>query len=141
MSIHHSRLATMTAEEFEAHRAAGFQYRSELTNAVMNAFALPDKWDMNGEFRSEFGGLFPVQVRFTPEHGRFEVVVCSPGEISDYWLVLISMSQGERLVCVHQSSFFDASEISRILFQISGLHWDGYGLCDIMSILKEEIPV
>ncbi|WP_275150551.1 hypothetical protein [Citrobacter portucalensis] len=29
MSIHHSRLATMTAEEFEAHRAAGFQYRSE----------------------------------------------------------------------------------------------------------------
>ena len=85
MSIHHSRLATMTAEEFEAHRAAGFQYRSELTNAVMNAFALPDKWDMNGEFRSEFGGLFPVQVRFTPEHGRFEVVVsgrasglCSP---------------------------------------------------------------
>ncbi|MGS6462110.1 conjugation system SOS inhibitor PsiB family protein, partial [Enterobacter intestinihominis] len=51
MSIHHSRLATMTAEEFEAHRAAGFQYRSELTNAVMNAFALPDKWDMNGEFR------------------------------------------------------------------------------------------
>lgn len=140
MSINHSRLAAMTADEFEAHRAAGFQHRSELTKAVMNTFSPPDNWDMNGEFRSEFGGLFPVQVRFTPEHECFEVVVCSPGEISDYWLVLIVMCQGERVVCFRQTPYFDASEFSRVLTIVSGLHRDGYALYEILSILKEGGP-
>ncbi|WP_289626507.1 conjugation system SOS inhibitor PsiB family protein, partial [Escherichia coli] len=38
----------------------------ELTHAVMRELDAPDNWTMNGEYGSEFGGFFPVQVRFTP---------------------------------------------------------------------------
>ncbi|WP_432805376.1 conjugation system SOS inhibitor PsiB family protein, partial [Escherichia coli] len=31
------------------------------------------------EYGSEFGGFFPVQVRFTPAHERFHLALCSPG--------------------------------------------------------------
>lgn len=30
---------------------------------------------MNGEYGSEFGGFFPVEVRFTPAHERFHGVM------------------------------------------------------------------
>ncbi|WP_432417814.1 conjugation system SOS inhibitor PsiB family protein, partial [Escherichia coli] len=44
-------------------RAAGSDERRELTHAVMRELDAPDNWTMNGEYGSEFGGFFPVQVR------------------------------------------------------------------------------
>ncbi|EHJ8506425.1 hypothetical protein KAM28_004515 [Salmonella enterica subsp. diarizonae serovar 47:k:z53:[z84]] len=40
---------------------------------------------MNDEYRAEFGCLFPVQVRFSPEHRQFQFVICSPGEVNECW--------------------------------------------------------
>ncbi|SYX54452.1 plasmid SOS inhibition protein B (plasmid) [Escherichia coli] len=59
-------LQTMSAQEYEDIRAAGSDERRELTHAVMRELDAPDNWTMNGEYGSEFGGFFPVQVRFTP---------------------------------------------------------------------------
>ncbi|EFH5404299.1 TPA: conjugation system SOS inhibitor PsiB, partial [Escherichia coli] len=64
-------LQTMNAQEYEDIRAAGSDERRELTHAVMRELDAPDNWTMNGEYGSEFGGFFPVQVRFTPAHERF----------------------------------------------------------------------
>ena len=58
-------LQTMSAQEYEDIRAAGSDERRELTHAVMRELDAPDNWTMNGEYGSEFGGFFPVQVRFT----------------------------------------------------------------------------
>ncbi len=64
-------LQTMNAQEYEDIRAAGSDERRELTHAVMRELDAPDNWTMNGEYGSEFGGFFPVRVRFTPAHERF----------------------------------------------------------------------
>ncbi|WP_349496977.1 conjugation system SOS inhibitor PsiB [Escherichia coli] len=73
-------LQTMNAQEYEDIRAAGSDERRELTHAVMRELDAPDNWTMNGEYGSEFGGFFPVQVRFTPAHERFHLALCSPGD-------------------------------------------------------------
>ena len=68
-------LQTMSAQEYEDIRAAGSDERRELTHAVMRELDAPDNWMMNGEYGSEFGGFFPVQVRFTPAHERFHLAL------------------------------------------------------------------
>ena len=83
-------LQTMNAQEYEDIRAAGSDERRELTHAVMRELDAPDNWTMNGEYGSEFGGFFPVQVRFTPAHERFHLALCSPGDVSQVWVLVLS---------------------------------------------------
>ncbi|EFB3360803.1 conjugation system SOS inhibitor PsiB [Escherichia coli] len=89
-------LQTMNTQEYEDIRAAGSDERRELTHAVMRELDAPDNWTMNGEYGSEFGGFFPVQVRFTPAHERFHLALCSPGDVSQVW-VLVPGDAAERL--------------------------------------------
>ncbi|QCF15148.1 conjugation system SOS inhibitor PsiB (plasmid) [Salmonella enterica subsp. enterica serovar Bareilly] len=75
-------LQSMNAQEYEDIRAAGSDMRRNLTHEVMREVDAPANWMMNGEYGSEFGGFFPVQVRFTPAHERFHLALCSPGDVS-----------------------------------------------------------
>lgn len=50
-------LNTMIPQEFEDWRDGGEDLRRELTHAVMRDLTCPAGWDMNGEYRSEFGGF------------------------------------------------------------------------------------
>lgn len=77
-------LQTMNAQEYEDIRAAGSDERRELTHAVMRELDAPDNWTMNGEYGSEFGGFFPVQVRFTPAHERFHLAFHSPETVGSW---------------------------------------------------------
>lgn len=52
-------LSTMIPQEFEDWRDGGEDLRRELTHAAMRDLTCPAGWDMNGEYRSEFGGFFP----------------------------------------------------------------------------------
>ena len=88
-------LQTMSAQEYEDIRAAGSDERRELTHAVMRELDAPDNWTMNGEYGSEFGGFFPVQVRFTPAHERFHLALCSPGDVSQVWVLVLVNAGGE----------------------------------------------
>lgn len=84
-------LKNMIPCDFEACREAGEDARLELTNSVMRLLHIPDGWHANGEYRSEFGGLFPVQWRFTSPDERCHLCLCSPGYVSSEWsIVLIS---------------------------------------------------
>lgn len=69
-------LKTISHDEFEDWRDSGEDYRRELTHAVMRDLSCPDGWDMNGEYRSEFGGFFPVQIRFTPPRTAITILRC-----------------------------------------------------------------
>ncbi len=88
-------LQTMSAQEYEDIRAAGSDERRELTHAVMRELDAPDNWTMNGEYGSEFGGFFPVQVRFTPAHERFHLALCSPGDVSQVWVLVLVNAGGD----------------------------------------------
>lgn len=50
-------LNTMIPEEFEDWRDGGEELRRELTHAVMRDLTCPAEWNMNGEYRSEYGGF------------------------------------------------------------------------------------
>ena len=119
-------LHTMNAQEYEDIRAAGSDERRELTHAVMRELDAPDNWTMNGEYGSEFGGFFPVQVRFTPAHERFHLALCSPGDVSQVWV----------LVLVNRR--FAPEAVSHSLALAASLDTQGYSVNDIIHILMAE---
>ena len=132
-------LAQMTADDFEITRAAGYSCRRELTHAVMAALTLPEHWVINGEYGSEFGGLFPVQVRLSPVHDLFQLVLCSPGEISDQWLLLMVSQKGRRVACVRQSECFDVAQLDHALSVADVRDRDGYAPAEIIAFLTREV--
>jgi len=141
MSTTNFSLAEMTADDFETARSAGYSFRRELTHTVMVALRLPDNWDILGEYGSEFGGLFPVQVRFAPTHGLFQMVLCSPGEASDQWLLLMMSGKGHHVVCVRQCDYFNVSELNHALSVADVRHREGYIPSDIIAFLKHEVKL
>lgn len=139
MNMPNFKLTTMIGEDFETCRAAGYSYRREMTHAVMGALTTPENWDVNGEYRSEFGGLFLVQIRFAPTHGRFEIVLCSPGEFSQNWIMLLVWQKGQEVSCIRSSALFDSTVISHVLSLINRLDSDGYSIFDILATLRMEV--
>lgn len=133
-----TRLTEMSADELEESREAGYAFRRELTHAVMAGVEVPDNWDMNGEYRSEFGGFFPVQVRFTPVHGRFHLALCSPGEVSDRWLMVLFSADGRSVTTVRHSQRYDPYVFGHVLSLTARLDLDGYHLSHIVSVLQED---
>ena len=131
-------LKTMSCDEFEDWRDSGEDYRRELTHAVMRDLTCPDNWDMNGEYRSEFGGFFPVQVRFTPPHGNYHVAVCSPGAISPDWMVVFEPASGRPFSVVRTLKGYQAELVSHTLSLTARLNADGYSQASIISILASE---
>ncbi|HAG0930149.1 TPA: conjugation system SOS inhibitor PsiB [Salmonella enterica] len=131
-------LASMTAEEFELCREAGHEFRRNLTHAVMVMLAVPESWDMNGEYAGEYGGLFPVQIRFAPGYGRFRFALCSPGEISDHWLLLLISADGRSVTCVRDCPQFAPEMFSAALRLAATLDNEGYNLCYILAMLTGE---
>lgn len=131
-------LKTMCPDELEDWREVGEDYRRELTHAVMRDLTCPDNWDMNGEYRSEFGGFFPVQVRFTPPHGNFHVAVCSPGAISPVWMVVFVPASGRPFSVVRTLKDYQPELVSHTLSLTARLDADGYSQASIISILAAE---
>ncbi|EBW3155409.1 conjugation system SOS inhibitor PsiB, partial [Salmonella enterica subsp. enterica serovar Java] len=125
-------LKKMTAAEYEEYRAGGDELRRELTHAVMRDLTCPAGWDMNGEYRSEFGGFFPVQVRFTPSHGNFHLAVCSPGDVSPEWLVIFMTGRGRPFSVICTLASFCPVQINHTLRLVARLDDDGYSFADII---------
>ncbi len=119
-------LQTMSAQEYEDIRAAGSDERRELTHAVMRELDAPDNWMMNGEYGSEFGGFFPVQVRFTPAHERFHLALCSPGDVSQVWVLVLVNAGGEPFAVVQVQRRFAPEAVSHSLALAASLDAQGY---------------
>lgn len=131
-------LNTMIPEEFEDWRDGGEDMRRELTHAVMRDLTCPADQDMNGEYRSEFGGFFPVQVRFTPSHGNFHVAVCSPGDISPSWMVVFIPASGRPFSVLRTLPAWNPEVINHTLSLTARLDADGYSQASIISVLAME---
>ncbi|CST41315.1 plasmid SOS inhibition protein B [Shigella sonnei] len=108
-------LQSMNAQEYEDIRAAGSDMRRNLTHEVMREVDAPANWVMNGEYGSEFGGFFPVQVRFTPAHERFHLALCSPGDVSQLWMLVLVNGGGQPFAVVQVQHIFTPVAISHTL--------------------------
>jgi len=132
-------LIWMTPADYEERRAAGFESRSELTHAVMRELCAPLQWKMNGEYRHEFGGMFPVQCRFTPPHAHYEIAVCSYGEVSASWLIVILSQRGDGFKVLRRLDRFSPPAINNQLLQIAQLDVQGYSMLDIFSLEQGDV--
>ncbi|EFJ0037249.1 conjugation system SOS inhibitor PsiB [Escherichia coli] len=95
-------------------------------------------WTMNGEYGSEFGGFFPVQVRFTPAHERFHLALCSPGDVSQVWVLVLVNAGGEPFAVVQVQRRFAPEAVSHSLALAASLDAQGYSVSDIIHILMAE---
>nr|WP_242660029.1 conjugation system SOS inhibitor PsiB family protein [Enterobacter chengduensis] len=66
-----NRINTLTASDLEFIRHQGEDARRALSDAVTGLLSTPEGWRVCAEFRSEFGGFFPVQRRFQPVQFAF----------------------------------------------------------------------
>ncbi|MGR19392.1 conjugation system SOS inhibitor PsiB, partial [Escherichia coli] len=98
----------------------------------------PANWMMNGEYGSEFGGFFPVQVRFTPAHERFHLALCSPGDVSQVWVLVLVNAGGEPFAVVQVQRRFAPESVSHSLALAASLDAQGYSVNDIIHILMAE---
>lgn len=131
-------LKTMSSDELEDYRSGGEYLRRELTHAVMRDLNAPLAWEMNGEYRSEFGGFFPVQIRFTPSHDRFQVAVCSPGYVSPVWMVVFMTPTDRPFSVVSTVQAFNPDLINHASSLVACLDAGGYTAENIVSILAME---
>ena len=100
----------------------------------MRELDAPDNWTMNGEYGSEFGGFFPVQVRFTPAHERFHLALCSPGDVSQVWVLVLVNAGGEPFAVVQVQRRF-APEASAIHWHWRR-HWTRRGTASVTSSIS-----
>ena len=131
-------LQSMNAQEYEDIRAAGSDMRRNLTHEVMREVDAPANWMMNGEYGSEFGGFFPVQVRFTPVHECFHIVVCSPGEASATWMVILVSISGRPFRVIRTHTSFSPETMNHILRLAASLDEAGYSTASIINLLVTE---
>ena len=124
--------------DFEDYRAGGADLRRELTHAVMHDLKVPERWHINGEYGSEFGGLFPVQCRFSPAHERFYLALCSPGDINPGWLMVFVDGNGTPAAVLRTEAVFLPDVFSHVVSLVASLDAQGYSHHNIISMLALE---
>lgn len=131
-------LKTMLPCEYEEWRERGDDFRRTLTHAIMRHLETPEHWQINAEYRTEFGGLFPVQCRFTPPDGQWHLCVCSPGEISPAWSVLLLSSCGQCVRVLMTTLVFEPHDINVLLQQTAALARMRCSATSVAEMLTQE---
>ncbi|MCT6592790.1 conjugation system SOS inhibitor PsiB [Pantoea dispersa] len=131
-------LASMHPCEFEEWRERGETERQAMTSAVLSLLTVPECWTVNGEFRAEFGGLFPVQLRFAPPGEEFCLCVCSPGEIAGEWIVLFASADGGYVRDVLRLTPFEPSRISALISAAAQACLLKYSMSGLADYLLQE---
>lgn len=127
--------------EFEEWRERGDNERHSLTAAVMQLLATPAGWNANGEYRTEFGGLFPVQVRYTPPDEQFSLCICSPGEVSATWLAVLISEDGRTVRSLLSDESFAPARINMLLDAAGNVSRMDYSISGVVAYLAEGIIV
>ena len=117
-----NRINTLTASDLEFIRQQGEDARRALSDAVTGLLSTPEGWRVCAEYRSEFGGFFPVQCRFSADGSDdWHLCVCSPGEVSPYWLLVLLSSGGEVVRTLYQSDTLQPERINQLIAQLAGM--------------------
>ena len=131
-------LQSMNAQEYEEIRAAGSDMRRNLTHEVMRKVDAPANWMMNGEYGSEFGGFFPSRFVSRQPTNRFHLALCSPGDVSQVWVLVLVNAGGEPFAVVQVQRRFAPEAVSHSLALAASLDAQGYSVNDIIHILMAE---
>jgi hypothetical protein len=133
-------LNTLVPAEFEYIREKGAEYRRSLSDPVLTQLTVPPGWCINAEYRAEFGGMFPVQCRLSAiDRDEFHVCVCSPGELSPYWLVVLLSGDGCTVSTLQQSEQFDPQGVNALVSKIAGMKRFNCSAATVITLLAREV--
>lgn len=112
----------LTPDELEDIRERGLPERQRLTDFVIADLDIPDGWHIVGEWQSEYGGIFPVHCRLTPDLDKpLTLSLCSPGDVSPLWVLVIQAHPAQRVRVLHAAAEFDPDRLSYLLEQVDTL--------------------
>lgn len=134
-----TELTDMFPCEFEAWRERGDDERHALSTAVMQFLDTPQGWQVNAEYRCEFGGLFPVLVRFTAPDEHFHLCLCSPGEVCAEWLAVLVSADGSFIRDVMRAEKFAPDRFNTLLAVAGSLCRMDYSVRGTAAFLGEEV--
>lgn len=111
-----AELKMMSVDDLEQFAEQGTDYRYSLSCAVLRNLTVPDGCLVEIECESEYGGLYPVTLRFakSEEEPSVEWYLSSAGQEYDNWTIsrLEAAGQVTDLYC---QSHFEPEEINIIL--------------------------
>ncbi|MFU0872754.1 conjugation system SOS inhibitor PsiB [Kluyvera sichuanensis] len=137
-----TRINGLTATDMECIRQQGEEARRALSDAVTGMLTVPPGWRVSAEYRSEFGGFFPVQCRFSADNSDdWHLCVCSPGEVSPYWLLVLLSSGGEVVRTLHQCETLDPERVSQLIARMAGLRRFNCTARTVASLMSVEVTV
>ncbi|HAY0228574.1 TPA: conjugation system SOS inhibitor PsiB [Escherichia coli] len=136
--INLKQLQKMAAFEFEELRGIDYDTRCELTSAVVKEIVVPERWSAIYEYITGFGDFFPVQVNFTPWHRKFHLTLCSPGELSSVWQLIMLYPARQIASIVQKQRILTPKAISHSLALVATLDIQGHNIRDIIRILMME---
>lgn len=126
--------------DLESVRESGDEERRQLSDSVTGLVALPADWRVNAEYRGEFGGQFPVQVRYAPDRdNHYFLCLCSPGEMLPAWTLFLLARDGSLIRILHQSGALMPEKISGLLAQVAGMHRFNCTAATIAELMHAEV--
>lgn len=132
-------LKIMLPSEYEEWRERGDDFRRALSHAVISHITTPENWQVNAEYRTEFGGLFPVQCRFSPPGEPWHVCVCSPGELSPAWTMILVSGSGNCVRLLLAMDVFNPEIMMEMLCQTAALARMRCSVDRVAAILAAEV--
>lgn len=133
------RLKAFSPCDFEAYRARGEEFRRRLCGTVLHALPVSDAWLADCETRGEWGGVFPVHLRFTHrKNSHVTLDILSPGCESPFWHGLIWIIPDHTGLYVLNTEQFEPESIGRLLMRVEEMVSARITPAEIVAILGRK---
>jgi len=138
-SVTLQRLKAFTPGDFEAYSARGEEFRRRLCGVVLHALQVSGAWLADCECRGEWGGVFPVHLRFTHRKNRHVTLdILSPGNESPFWHGLIWINPDHTGLYVLNTEQFEPAAIGALLTRVEEMVSAGVAPAEIAGLLGRK---
>ena len=138
-SVTLQRLKAFTPGDFEAYSARGEEFRRRLCGVVLHVLQVSGAWLADCECRGEWGGVFPVHLRFTYRKNRQVTLdILSPGNESPFWHGLIWINPDHTGLYVLNTEQFDPAAIGALLTCVEEMVSAGIPPAEIAGLLGRK---
>lgn len=135
-----NQINKLTPSDLEFIRQQGEDARRVLSDGVTGRLTVPQGWRVCAEYRSEFGGFFPVQCRFSADGcDDWHLCVCSPGDVSPYWLLVLLSSGGDVVRTLDQRDAFEPERVSQLIALMAGMRRFNCTASTVANLMSGEV--
>lgn len=117
-----AKVHAMTGSELEQYAERGEAFRCDLSREVVRQLRLPEGWACDIEYRSEFGGDAPVNVRLSlSAHPAVTVCLFSSSADVPFWRLCLPFDNGDCVAWIFCSEQYEPETINAALASVASL--------------------